>query len=400
MLSRVVGWTDEVRTNALMPLFMTILLSGAMRGYSFPYLNLYLEDRGFSGTAIGAVLSVAALLEFALIPFFSTYADRTRTHRQLFRWLVLTYGAACVLMLIIPHPAVLVVAMLVANLNLRGTFLFGVQLGFTALEQQGKTFFGRMRMASSAGFMLASLTAGFLLSVARYAGLFTAAAVSALGTVSLSGSMPASTSDKPTQVNDDAPPRNRSLYLILVSHFFMTIGFRSGFAFWLIHFQENMGIPSAWIPVIVTLASLFELPFYVSLDPAFRRGYARFTYITGGIMMGLHWIFLGLQPSLFWLVVVLIFRGAAFAMWNLSLLVLINTLSHPRNVATNQALTSITVPSIAGLISGAPLGYVYDHYPPLVFFTLCAVTMFVGTAIMIGGSRWFTTPPPVVDATP
>lgn len=369
-------------------MLVMLFFSGGMRGFSFPYFNLYLDDQGVSSTLIGTILSVAALLELFMIPLFSRWADRTRTHRLLFRGLMLSYAAACIVMLLFPNRNVLFAAMLLVNVNLAGTFVFGMQLAFTILDQHGKSFFGGVRSASAGGFTVASLLSSLLFSIGRFSALFSAAFVSGAIAVGLSNVMPQSTSDKPTKTNGTAVARSRGFYIILASQFFAIWGMRNGFAFWLLHFENNVGISYTLIPIIVGLSGLFELPFYYLLDRLGGHSRAATSYIVGAIGLGVFWFFTGIIPGFWAIVGILIFRGLAFALWSVAVLVLINQISHPSNVSTNQAIAQITVPSIAALVSGAPMGYIYEHYPPLIFFCICGAMMILGAMVMLVSQRF------------
>jgi len=377
--------TTRVR-DAFPLLLLVIFFGGAMRGYSAPYFNLYLTENGFSGTLIGAVLSSAALVELVMVPLLSNLADRTRTHRLFFRFVLSTYAIACIVILVFPIQVVLFVGVLVTQVNLRSSFVFGVQLAHTRFQQHGRDLLGVVRSMSAGGFMVANLTAGVLLLSGSYTMLFIAAAASGVLALGLSQAMPQSTADKPDH-NTDSTPRNQQLYIFLASQFFITMGIRNGFAFWLVHFQENLGISTARIALIITLAAAMEIPWFLYLDKAFKRYHATTIYTFGAIMFGGVWVLTGLVPGFLWIVLLLLPRGVAFATWNLSALFHINAISRPENVATNQALGQITIPGIAALISGAPMGYLWDHFPPFVFFSVCASFLMVGAVVMIIGGR-------------
>jgi MFS family permease len=377
--------TTHVR-NAFPLILLMLFFGGAMRGYSAPYFNLYLTDNGFSGTLIGTLLSSAALVELLMIPLASRFADRTHTHRLFFRFLMLTYAFACVAILVVPVQWVLFVGVLVTQVNLRSGFLFGVQLAHTRFQQHGRDLLGVVRSMSAGGFMVANLTAGVLLLSGSYAVLFVAAAASGIMAICLSQALPQSTADKPNP-HKGITPRNRQLYIFLASQFFVTMGIRNGFAFWLIHFQENLGISAAQIALIITLAAALEIPWFLYLDTAFKRFPATLIYTFGAVMFGIVWLLTGLVPGFLWVIVLMLPRGVAFATWNLSALFHVNAISRPENVATNQALGQITVPGIAALISGAPMGYVWDTYSPPVFFSICCAFLLIGAAVMVVSGR-------------
>lgn len=386
MIFKLTRPVQPINVSELFPqLLLVVFLSGTMRGYSAPYFNLYLDEQQFSGTLIGVVLSAAALLEIVMIPLLSNWADRTRTHRRLFRAMSLAYALACVLMLAFPVTAVLFLAMIVAHFTLHSTFMFAMQLAFTRMEQHGKSLFGRVRSVSAGGFMVANMTAGMIYGLGGYAALLWAAAAGGLGSLGLSGAMPENTADKPTQTT--SVKRSRRLYPVLAAQFFVTMGLRSAFAFWLLYFQEHLGMTTGQIALLITIAAILEIPWFMALDTPLRRGRqaSMWMYVLGSAGFGLHWLLIGSAGSFIAVLLLLVPRGLMFAMWNLSLLVHINQISHPSNVSTNQALAQITVPSLAALISSAPMGYVYDHFPPMVFFSIACGLMVFGAGLMLAG---------------
>lgn len=366
-------------------LLLVLFLGGAMRGFSAPYVNLYLDELQFSATLIGVGLSVASLVELVVIPFLSNRSDRTGTHRRLFRGLILGYVFALAAMLALPLVWILFIGLIITQVSFRSTYLFAMQLAFTRLEQHGKSAFGRVRSVSSGGFTVGNLLTSLIFTLGGYVAIFSAAIVCGLAAVGLSNAMPASTSDKPTknETSEDVQQRKRQLYPVFAAQFFAMMGLRTGFAFWLLHFQDHLGISTAQISIIVTLSAVMELPFFLLMDRPLRKYSAAWFYIAGVAGLGVQWLLVGIAPNFWWVLVVVILRGPAFAAWNLAILVYINQISHPRNVSTNQALAQITIPSIASLLASAPLGYVYDHFPPLVFFSICCGLMLFGAGILL-----------------
>ena len=161
------------------------------------------------------------------------------------------------------------------------------------------------------------------------------------------------------------------------------MGMRSGFAFWLLHFQDNLGISTEQVTLIVVVSSLMEIPWYNILDGPLRNRSAVWFYVAGAMGFGVIWVLIGSVTSLLAVMGIMVIRGPMFAMINLSGLVHINRVSHPRNVSTNQALSQITIPSLAALLASAPLGYVYDNAEPIVFFGICAGLMILGGGILL-----------------
>jgi NADH:ubiquinone oxidoreductase subunit K len=68
-----------------------------------------------------------------------------------------------------------------------------------------------------------------------------------------------------------------------------------------------------------------------------------------------------------------------------------NEISHPRNVATNQAIVQVTMPGIALLLTGSLYGYAYDQFGAGAFYALCALAAAVGVGIVVACFRLFDT---------
>lgn len=378
--------SDRVR-DAFPRLLLVVFLSGAMRGYSMPYLNLYLNDIGYSGTLIGTVVSIAALIELVLVPLVSKWADRTRTHRLLFRLISLAYLVACLSLIALPLRVVVVFSVLVLNVSVRTTFLYSMQLSFTKLQNAGKKAVGNIRAMSAGGFMVANATAGIVFGFGQYVALYIFATISGLLSLFFSDAMPENTAEKPQSRHSSGRSFSPALWWLFAAQFFVTMGIRNGFTFWLVHFQENLGMTTGQISLVVTLSAVFEIPFFFAIGRFLQDRDATRTYLLGSLSFGVVWVLIGMASGFGWVLLLLIPRGLAFALWNLSLLIRIDQISRPENVSTNQALGQITVPSLAALLSGAPMGLVYDSFAPLVFFSVCGVMIGIGAAILWAGEQ-------------
>ena len=64
-----------------------------------PFFNIFLEQRGLSGTQIGWLGSIPPLIALAAGPFWSGIADRWQIHRMVLTLCVVTAGIVSVLFL-------------------------------------------------------------------------------------------------------------------------------------------------------------------------------------------------------------------------------------------------------------------------------------------------------------
>jgi predicted MFS family arabinose efflux permease len=74
-------------------------------------------------------------------------------------------------------------------------------------------------------------------------------------------------------------------------------------------------------------------------------------------------------------------------MYNLTIFLVTSQISRPRNVATNQAIINVTMPSIAVLLTGSASGWIFDNLGASIFFAVCAAACLIGAMIAVVGYR-------------
>ena len=162
------------------------------------------------------------------------------------------------------------------------------------------------------------------------------------------------------------------IYVLAASQFFVAMCTHNAFAFLFIHMSQNLGVAIAHIGVWAALLALVEFPFYYLTDALLPRVRLRVTYAFGIVGIALTTLLHRhcAEPAA---------AGAALRLprlawpaYQLSCYRLMNEISHPRNVATNQAIVQVTMPGIALLLTGSLYGYTYDHLGAGAFFALCA----------------------------
>lgn len=382
---------DHLRTptnSVIVQLMALMFFSSVGRGLAAPYVNLYLDGMGASGTVIGAIVGIAALIELTFSPFLNNLADKYKRHRLL---LMVQYGmyALGTFLLATTHQIVLLgVFVILIELGKRSAIVLSLQLTLIRLEQLNRDILGRVRSFNALGFSLVNLFQGVIFLISGFFGMFLISGVFTGMSIWFTRVLPheATTRKKDTTL----APRQRKFYFLVLIQVFVQLGLRAGFTFWLIHFTENLGIYVEDIGILVAIWAIAEVPSFILFDSLVRRLDVRITYMLGASGMGLVWLLVSIVPSPIWVIPILLFRGLVFAMLNLSVLILISRISDPRNVATNQSLLQITVPGVAMLFVAPLMGWIYDHYEAPIYFGLCMLMMVVGSLMMLVVYRFMT----------
>ena len=387
-MTRLLALRNHFGTIRLMALQF---LSLAGIGVAWPYVNVYLTDVGFSATLIGTLSSVGALFSLIVTPLLNQIADRRGLHRRLFRLYLGGFALACAIFASASLPLLIALAVLLFRLSGMPSMTLGMQMTITLLSGSGRAMLGKVRSFSSLGFAAAGLLAQQLFALGGYALLFIFGAVFALFSIQLASVFPARA--EPAAAKDSGGQlRNRGFYVLAASQFFIWMGAFNTFAFIFVHFTQNLGVPQADIGLWAAILGAVEVPFLYLMDSLLPRVRIRIAYILSVSGIALFMLMLAAVQTLPLLLLILLFRGLAWPAFHLSSFQLVNAISQPGNVATNQALLQVTMPSIALLLTGSAFGWIFDNLGAPAFFIFCALACAIGVGIVIAGFRLFDAP--------
>lgn len=373
-------------------------LTLAAVGMVSPYVNLYLVDIGFSATLIGTLASIGAVLALVLTPILNQFADKRLLHRRLFMIYLLGFAIANMIFATSHIEFIIILAVLLVHVTVSPSMTLGMQLTMTQLATRSKAMLGQVRSFAALGFASASLLAGQLFGVGGFSLLFWTGALFAAVSIQVSTIFPAKPKQK-AKPSDSAPvARRKGFYVMVASQFFAMMGIQNSFAFLFVHLSQNLGIATGEIGVWAALIAGVEIPFFILMDSILPRVKFRQGYIFGIFGMAVFIFLMGATQNLVVLVGLIVFRGLMWPSLHLSSFAVVSAISHPENVATNQAILQVTMPSIAMLLTGSAFGWVFDHLGAFAFFGLCALMCVIGASIMIVGYRLFDVKP-IVEIT-
>ena len=368
-------------------------LSLAGVGVAWPYVNVYLTELEFSGTAIGTLGSAGALLSLALTPLLNQIADRQMLHRRLLMVYFCGMALANVVFATSKLHLLIIAAVVLFRVTVAPSLTLTMQLTMTHLLRSGKAVLGQIRSFASLGFAMGSLLAGQLFGIGGYGLLFWVGAAFALLSIQMATVFPPKPKVEPEAADESKQPRNRGFYVLAVSQFFISMGTYNAYAFIFIYFNTDLGIPSADIGLWAAILGVVEIPFFYLMDSILPKMRIRVAYIISVLGIALFTVALGAVETLPVLALLLVFRGLVWPGFHLSSFQLVNAISHPGNAATNQALLQVTMPSVSLLLTGSLFGWIFDNLGAPAFFVVCALACAIGVCIVVAGFRLFETKP-------
>lgn len=369
--------------SGFMRLLSLQFVSLAAVGMVAPYVNLLLVEAEFSATLIGTLSSVGAILALTITPLLNQFADRRMLHRRLFMGYMLAFALANAIFASTQIHILLIIGVMLTKLTISPSMTLGMQLTMTEAARRSTVVLGQIRSFAAMGFSAASLLAGRLFNVGGFPFLFGIGAVFALITMQIATIFPAQSKIKDKSVDGDISSRHRGFYVLIASQFFIAMGIQNSFAFLFIHLTENLGFPTGDIGMWAALLAGVEIPFFMLTDKVLPKIQTRFAYTLGGFGLAMYTFLLGTTDSSLILIGLIFFRGVVWPIYHLSSFAIVAEISKQKNIATNQAILQVTVPSIAMLLTGSAFGWVFEHLGALAFFGLSGFASVTGVCILI-----------------
>jgi PPP family 3-phenylpropionic acid transporter len=360
-------------------------LTFAARGLIVPFVNLYLDSVGFTGTEIGLLISISALVQLLVTPLLHTLVDRSGRHRRLYYGLVTGHIAAALgLVASASKPWLVAMIVLRDSSDSPGASLLS-QLTITRLNEFERPIYGRLRAWGSLGWAVTTLISGRIFAAGGYPLLFILSSVCNLLVIPLAKVLPQHTSE---QIEHTKPaPRQPAFYLLMVSNFLFCVGMSAVVAFSFIYFRQALGANNELIGIVSSVAALSEIPAMVLIDALLRRTNIRTTLVIGILGQALLWLSYTLLTGATVLVPLMIVRGTFYTFQSVSLTLLVARISHPTNAATNQAIAQVTIPGLAVLLTGGMSGWIFEHLGGQVLFQWAALVATVGAVVLIAAKR-------------
>ena len=357
-----------------------------------PFANLYLKDSGFSGTQIGFLAGISALLQLTLPPLLNTWADRTARHRRLLSGLLLSQVTALLGLAFFSSRVLVGGTLLLRNSSDRASDPLLSQLTITWLNREKRAIYGRLRAWGSFGWAVVTMLSGRIFAFGGYPLLFILSALLNLVTLRFIRVLPLQTSEKADRKRGGVP-RGPGFYLLLASLFLFFTGMMGTYTFMFIYFQDDLGASKETIGILAAVAALSEIPSMLFIDALLRRVQILTTLIVGITGMIALWVALAFLTSVTLLIPLMIVRGTFYTFQTVSIVLLVSRISHPANAATNQSLALVTIPSLAVLVTGPISGWIFDYLGVRVLFLSASVVGVLSVMVLIAIRRYLIVPP-------
>lgn len=381
-------------------LWLLFFFQFAAVGIYFSYLNIYYRDAGLSGTQIGVMNMITALVGVVSAIFWGYLSDRTGKARYL-----IAFGATGALIInqFIPLVSTFWAFLglgIVANIFGAASYTL-VDSTAMALLGDNRENYGAYRVGGSIGYIITSLSAGYLYDWAgmrvmfpAYGILMVMFAITALLLPQVQVKRSTSSTGKNRGITSLL--RLPAWVLFTLCIFLVSIASNAAISFLGVSLDE-MGAKRSLIGWVVTISAIAEVPFMAFSGWFLRRfGLQRLLLISIFLMMVRNFL-LGIMQAPEWAVAINWLNGPAYALfWN-SAVNYANRLAPEGYTATAQGMLNSTT-SLAGMVSALLAGWLFDQVGATRLFLVTACFCLTAFVLFASGTRYLARAPK--EATP
>ena len=261
----------EISTRYMTPIQILIyLISYAARGLYSPFISLYLLSVGFTPTELGVLVGVSALLRLALTPLMNAQADSRGAHRKLLGGMIGVTGASTLATLLLPFkPWQMAMFLARDTTDVPGAALMS-QLTITAHKDRGSSMYGKLRAMGSLGWGIATIIAGWLISLGGYGLLMALSGLLNLLMLPMLKVFPERTAEK-TTYTENRPKRHKAFWLLMASNLCFYIGMNALIVFMWAYFKDYLGADNTMVGWLAALLGIAEIPWMMLMNRIYKR---------------------------------------------------------------------------------------------------------------------------------
>lgn len=355
-----------------------------------PYLNLHYQSIGFTGTQIGLVATISALVVILLAPQYGNLYDLS-AHKRTF--LTITMLVALISLAVVPFVSIFLVVVIFYSLyrviitsNISATHNLAYHAGASS---KGKNNFGGTRLWGSIGFSIFVLLGGWVyekfgiqIGVVVYIAL-------CLGVVIVLFKLPhAIFQQEPVSDGIDLDLMG-VLKLVIKDHYLwlmvlalaLTDPVMDGVRSFEPVYMKELGLSESVIGISAMLSALLEIPLMLSADRLItKHGYRNvllFLFTFDLLRRMLVWVF----PSGAMVFSMTVLNCVSFPLRLFTMVGLVNKRIPKRYTTTALNFISVTLTGLAYMLSNVVAGVVYDRFGGQQVFLMGAI-LCVGSLVL------------------
>ena len=367
-----------------------VLYYGAM-GSINPFINLFYVSKHLSGTEIGLLGTIGALVGFLSAPIWGRLNDVARRPRVI---LQTALGLNSLIYYLLSQQNAFLYMAVIIGLNTLISSGISPQTQTQALiiAEESDAGFGSIRMCGSLGWAITSVLSGLLV---QKTGLISA--FYAFGILNILGILALAFIRTPrrklqAQADLDAQPRLPLLQVFreifknreLVAYMFALIVISvlsNGLSFESVYMQQ-LGASKTAIGWVNSIGAGVEIPMMLLSDRVLRRRGATMTLLLGCVFYILGFLIIIIRPSVASFFIYRVIRGVSLSLYTIGSTKFIVERAPARQTGTIMALFTVTIVGIVNMVASPISGMIFDWVGPYWLYVLSLIGYLIAMAIM------------------
>jgi PPP family 3-phenylpropionic acid transporter len=360
---------NKNRSNRFLSIRLYYFLITGASAFVIPFIGLFYQRQGLSGTQIGMLGSVAAVTSLIAAPFWGRWSDQTSSPRKPLR--IAFIGSAVVYLIISRHDTFIWLAILTC---INGILSAGIDpmsdaIAVNMLKGQTKSGFGSIRLWGSLGWAVMVLISGWIIERTSIISAFWGYMVLMVSTVIVIGLL--DVGDRKKEENGKSFTAGTLNMIAVIGRDRALIGMaisigivwftRTGIYQFQAIYMDQLGAGESLIGLTSTLGALIELPGMLWADHLIHRyGSHRvlgFTMLLYTIMHG----FIVAYPSVPAFMASAALGGIAFSFYNVGIIVFLSERAPFGQTATVLALYTSTLRGLISMVAAPLAGIIFDR---------------------------------------
>ena len=346
--------------------FMFFFAAGAF----YPFLSLYLKDKGFSASEIGYVFAVGALVGIFVQPLVGMLSDAAHDYRNLIKLSVILSAISVNGFLLSDHLVIAVVSQVVLVILMAPLMPVVDAIAVDQAPNHGYSY-GQVRLWGAISWTIVNLVAGLVFKNIGFDAIFPAYSILSIFTLIIVFQFPKI--DRPKHVRSKVREGIKMLVRNKLYLYFVFLGMLASILVamngsFLPIYYEKLGYPMELVGWNFAAASIVEIPLFIYIARRVNRKNLVLLITLGTLSFAIKYALMGFAPPASILIGLQALDGIGFVLTISAVMEIINLLTPDNVKATGQTIYSSIGGGIAGVVGNLAGGFIYDHQGPQVLF--------------------------------
>ncbi len=326
------------------------------------YLNLFLDQNGFSKTQLGILSAVSTTALVLIQPLWGILSDKSKSKNRIIAFLLL--ASALVGLAFYFSKTVLWLALCVLLFNVFFNPAVTLQDNYTleALENT-RWDFGQIRLGGTLGYAACAALIGFAVGT-NYNQIFWMVAIfmTVTGVAYFMVPQVSGHRKKKQRVKYTLLLKDRRLVCMFVFNIIYSVGGAFFSQFFSIYYKNELGASSVMVGLMSTFGALSEIPFFWFAGRLQKRFGTKSLMLFAGTAAALRWFGMSMVTNTVAILLINMLSGCGFVGFSYSLIRYIND-NVPKSMrATAQSLNGILGTFFSRIIFTPISGILADHF--------------------------------------